>query len=60
MWPFYVLSLKTSKQKKTSKIGNRCNSCKRLAANGSAVTHTIFGIYNKLFSHLEKSMAKLA
>lgn len=31
-----------------------------LSKSKDITVHTIFGIYNKLFSHLEKSMAKLA
>ena len=38
VWPFYVLSLNPSKQKKSSKTGNRCNQYKQPTVNGSAVT----------------------
>ena len=38
VWPFYVLSLNPSKQKKSSKTGNQCNQYKQPTVNGSAVT----------------------
>ena len=41
VWPFYVLSLNPSKQKKSSKTGNQCNQYKQPTVNGSAVTRRL-------------------
>ena len=42
VWPFYILSLNPSKQKKSSKTGNQCNQYKQPTVNGSAVTKGSF------------------
>ena len=41
VWPFYVLSLNPSKQKKSSKTGNQCNQYKQPTVNGSAMTDVL-------------------
>ena len=46
VWPFYVLSLSPSKQKKSSKTGNRCNQYKQPTVNGSAVTEAKQNTYD--------------
>ena len=38
VWPFYVLSLNPSKQKKTPKTGNWCNPYKQPTADSCTVT----------------------